>query len=111
MVVMVLEKVPRGLRGELSRWMVEVQTGVFVGKVSALVRDLLWEKCTKKRAAGQCCQVYRTNTEQGFSIRIEGDTTRNVVDLDGLSLIGVKNARWKEMLSEGWAEGSLTTED
>lgn len=48
MVIMTLEKVPKSLRGELSRWMVEIQTGVFVGKLSALVRDLLWEKCVKK---------------------------------------------------------------
>ncbi|MEW5935924.1 MAG: type I-E CRISPR-associated endoribonuclease Cas2, partial [Bacillota bacterium] len=28
--MIVLEKVPKTLRGELSRWMLEVSTGVFV---------------------------------------------------------------------------------
>lgn len=44
MVVIVLEKVPRGLRGELTRWLVELDTGVFVGQLSATVRDLLWRR-------------------------------------------------------------------
>ncbi|MCD6299716.1 MAG: type I-E CRISPR-associated endoribonuclease Cas2 [Dehalococcoidales bacterium] len=87
MVLMILEKVPRSLRGELSRWLIEVQPGVFVGKVSALVRDLLWDKCLKKGLRGSCCQVWTTNNEQGFAIRLFGDSTREVVDMDGLYLV------------------------
>lgn len=98
MVIMVLENVPTSLRGELTRWMVEVQTGVFVGTMSALVRDLLWQKCTAKLKDGHCCQVYSINNEQGFSIRVQGDKTRKVIDLEGLLLVGVKSARWKKFL-------------
>jgi CRISPR-associated protein Cas2 len=97
MVVIVLEKVPKTLRGELSRWMLEVSTGVFVGSVSATVRDLLWEKCVAKKTAGRCCMLYRTNNEQGFAIRTHGDTTRTLVDFDGLTLVAVKNAEWERM--------------
>ena len=32
MVVMVLEKVPVSLRGELTRWLIEPHPGVFVGR-------------------------------------------------------------------------------
>jgi len=97
MVVMVLESVPPSLRGELTRWMVEVHTGVFVGKVSALVRDLLWAKCEDKLKDGRCCQVYRTNNEQGFSIRMMGESSRKPVDVDGLQLVAVRNSRWKQL--------------
>lgn len=97
MVVIVLEKVPKTLRGELSRWMLEVSTGVFVGSVSALVRDLLWEKCIAKKSSGRCCLLYRTNNEQGFAIRTHGDTTRTLIDFDGLTLVAVKNAEWERM--------------
>ncbi len=41
MVVIILEKVPAGLRGELTRWLLELKAGVFVGKVSAMVRERL----------------------------------------------------------------------
>jgi len=97
MVVIVLEKVPKRLRGELSRWMVEVSTGVFVGSMSALVRDLLWEKCKEKKTVGRCCQMYRTNNEQGYAIRTHGDSTRTLVDFDGLTLVAVQNAEWQRI--------------
>ncbi len=80
--------------------MVEVSTGVYVGKLSALVRDLLWEKVMASKRTGRCCQVYRTNTEQGFVIRMDGDSERSVVDLDGLHLVAVKNAAWEKMFVE-----------
>lgn len=94
MMVMILEKVPPSLKGELSRWLVEVSTGVYVGHASALVRDLLWEKCLQYVYQGRCYQIYRVNTEQGFAIRMHGDAARNILDLDGLQLVAVKDARW-----------------
>ena len=45
MVVIILEKVSPALRGELTRWLIEPHPGVFVGHVSGMVRDRLWEKC------------------------------------------------------------------
>lgn len=98
---MVLEKVPPSLRGELSRWMVEIQIGVYVGSLSALVRDLLWHKCIRNGAGGRCCQVYRINNEQGYDIRIAGDSNRFVVDQNGLLLVAVRNARWEQMIALG----------
>lgn len=100
MVVMVLERVPPSLKGELSRWLIEVTTGVYVGSVSALVRDLLWEKCVQYARGGRCCQLYRTNSEQGFSIRMHGEKTRTVEDFDGLQLISVRDARWAQFLED-----------
>ena len=80
--------------------MVEVSTGVYVGKLSALVRDLLWEKVMASKRTGRCCQVYRTNTEQGFAVRMDGDSERSVINLDGLHLVAVKNAAWERMFVE-----------
>ena len=45
MIVMILEKVPVRLRGELTRWLIEPRQGVFVGHINAMVRERLWEKC------------------------------------------------------------------
>lgn len=100
MVVMILQKVPKSLRGELTRWMLEVGTGVFAGSMSAMVRDLLWQKCTEKSRAGRCYLLYRTNNEQGFAIRTHGDSNRTATDFDGLTLITVKNAKWERMMVE-----------
>jgi len=87
MVVMILEKVPTSLRGELTRWLVEPYSGVFVGHVNAMVRDRLWDKCCEAKRAGGVVQAWSTNTEQRFQMRMAGTTKRTVVDLDGLQLI------------------------
>lgn len=89
MVIFILEKVPASLRGELSRWLIEPKTGVFVGRVSALVRDLLWDKVCQESRSGACLLIHTAAREQGFAIRTWGDTSREVVDFDGLSLIRV----------------------
>ena len=86
MVVMLLERVTPSLRGHLSRWLLEVKTGVFVGHVSGLVRDKLWELMTKNRKEGSVVQIWSTNTPQGFAIRNEGDRDRVIVDFEGLQL-------------------------
>ena len=89
MIIMILEKVPVSLRGELSRWLLEPRTGVFVGHVSAMVRDKLWEKCSKSAAAGGVLQAWSTNTEQRFQMRAMGDTSRQIVELEGLQFIQI----------------------
>ena len=86
MVVMILETVPPSLRGELTRWLVEPHPGVFVGHVSGMVRDKLWEKCCKSVKKGALIQIWATNNEQRFQIRTYGATKREIVDLDGLQL-------------------------
>ena len=87
MMVLILESVPPSLRGEISRWMIEPKAGVFVGKVSAMVRDKLWEKCIKAVKAGNVVQLWSTNNEQGFSVRSHGERTREIIDVDGLFLV------------------------
>jgi CRISPR-associated protein Cas2 len=89
MIVMLLEKVPLRLRGELTRWLIEPRTGVFVGHVNAMVRDRLWQKCCKARGMGGVIQVWSTNNEQHFAIRMNGDTSRQIVELEGLQFIQV----------------------
>jgi len=87
MVVLILERVPPGLRGELTRWFLEPKAGVFVGRVSALVRDKLWEKACKNAKDGGCLMIHTTNNEQGFQMKSWGRTARALEDFDGLSLV------------------------
>jgi len=96
MIVMVLEKVPASLRGELTRWLIEVRTGVFVGHLSARVRDKLWEKCCNEKRTGGVTQIWSTNTEQRFKMRMCGSTQREIVDHDGLQLIRIPHRYTQE---------------
>lgn len=87
MVVMVLERVPPSTRGELTRWMLELRAGVFVGKVSAAVRDRLWERVCSRMKGGAGILAYSTNSEQGFAVRFWGRTGRRIENHDGLWLV------------------------
>lgn len=86
MIVMILERVTPSLRGELTRWLIQPKTGVFVGRVSARVRDLLWDKVTTSKGNGAALIVYQDATEQGFSIKTSGRTTKIVENFEGLLL-------------------------
>jgi len=87
MVVFILENVPASLRGDLSRWLFEIKAGVFVGRVSALVREELWARVTSKIGDGSALMVYSTNSEQGFWARSVGDPSRQLVDIEGVLLV------------------------
>ena len=88
MLVMILEKVPRSLRGALSRWLLEPKAGVFLGNPSARVRDELWDKSVRKiKESGAVLQIYTDQNPQGFSYRQYGVRERIFEDFEGLSLI------------------------
>lgn len=87
--MVILEKVPQGLRGELTRWMLEPKSGIFVGSVTGMVRERLWQKLCDESRGGSCMMIHSDNTEQGFSIRMVGEPSRELVDFDGLFLIRV----------------------
>lgn len=88
MIVLILEKVPLSLRGELSRWLLEPKSGIFVGKVSALVREKLWEMVNEQlRPQSGAILIHSAANEQGFQILMRGDTSRVLHTIDGLQLI------------------------
>ena len=92
MVVLLLERVPASLRGELSRWLIEPKTGVFVGNISAMVRDKLWDSVVKgaaRNGKGAALLIHSAQNEQGFSVRASGDTSRVPRDWEGLTLVHI----------------------
>jgi len=69
--------------------MIEPKTGVFVGKLSATVRERLWQKACEGMKGGAGTLVHSSDTEQGYAIRFWGATSRWVIDMEGLALIRV----------------------
>jgi len=87
MVVLILERVRPSLRGELTRWLLEPKAGVFVGNISARVREKLWQKVCHATGDGAAMILWSSDSEQGYRIDFWGDTSRRVYDWDGLQLI------------------------
>lgn len=84
MTVLILENVSPSLRGLISRWLVEVKAGVFVGKANALIRTLLWEKCLESIGDGTLIQIWTTNNEQGFDMKHHNCKDYIPVDMEGI---------------------------
>lgn len=83
MITLVLSKVPAGLRGHLTKWLMEVAPGVFVGKVSARVRDELWLIVAEGLSGGTALMIISARNEQGFEVRNIGHRW-SPIDLDGM---------------------------
>lgn len=66
MVIVVLEKCPLSLRGDLTKWLQEVSLGVYVGRVSARVRDELWKRICEECKSGRATMVFPARNEQHF---------------------------------------------
>lgn len=86
MIVITLTDCPPALRGDLTKWLQEINTGVYVGKASARVRDMLWKRVTENVKSGRATMVYRTNNEQRMDFRVH-NTVWEPIDFDGLKLM------------------------
>lgn len=86
MVVIVLSACPVGLRGHLTRWFLEISAGVFVGHVSARVRDLLWLNVCEMTSGGRALIVFSVPGEQRMDFRVHNHHW-TPTDFDGLTLM------------------------
>ena len=86
MVVVTLTDCPPKLRGDMTKWLCEINTGVYVGKISSRVRDELWTRICENLSNGKATMVYSANNEQGFRYRVH-HTTWIPVDFDGITLM------------------------
>lgn len=64
MTVIVLTACPTGLRGDLTRWLLEIAPGVFVGHISARVRERIWLRARAFAKQGRAIMVYSAANEQ-----------------------------------------------
>jgi CRISPR-associated protein Cas2 len=85
--VIVLIAAAPGLRGHLTRWMVEVAPGVFVGNPNARIRDKVWATLIQRIGNGQAVMVRRTGNEQRWTALTAGTDRWTPVDFDGLTLV------------------------
>ncbi|MGW0822470.1 type I-E CRISPR-associated endoribonuclease Cas2e [Streptomyces sp. NPDC002845] len=87
MITISATAVPDHLRGALTRWLLEVTPELYVGTVSARVRDELWASVAASTGDGIAVLVYPTDNEQGFELRTAGTRRRHPVDFDGMTLV------------------------
>lgn len=106
MVVVVLTACPSGLRGHITRWLLEIAPGVFCGKVSARVRDELWTRIVDMSKDGRALMVFSRRGDQGLDFRVHRHDWEPV-DFDGVTLIRrPESTPPQPTMRAGWSQAS-----
>lgn len=89
MTVIATTAVPDHVRGALTRWMTETMPGLYVGTLSARVREQLWKNVAASVSDGAAVLLHPAANEQGYQLHTAGERRRVPVDLDGLTLVAM----------------------
>lgn len=90
LTIITLKKSPPSLRGDLTKWMQEIATGVYVGNFNTKVREQLWERVKQSVGTGEATMSYAYRNEIGYRFETL-NTQRQVVDFDGIPLVLLEN--------------------
>lgn len=102
MIVLTLTNCPQKLRGDLTKWLLEINTGVYVGNVSARVREALWERVCENIHEGQATMVFSTNNEQHLDFYVHNSSWKPV-NLDGIKLMKHPHSITEQTLQSGFS--------
>ncbi len=86
MTVITISNAPMSLRGDLTKWMQEIATGVYVGDLNSRVREELWERVIQSVGRGQATLTYPVRNELGYQFKTHGTLQKNV-SFDGIPLV------------------------
>jgi CRISPR-associated protein Cas2 len=106
-VVLVLTAVPAGLRGHLTRWLLEIAPGVYVGHLTRRVRDQVWDRVVELCKDGRAIMIESARGEQRLYFRVHRHEWEPV-DMDGIQLIrrpSAPSGRYSGM-RPGWSAAS-----
>lgn len=84
--MLVLTACPAGLRGHLTRWLLEISPGVYVGVLGTRVRDLMWQRVLELAKDGRAIMIYSTRGEQRLAFKVHRHDWEPT-DIDGLTLM------------------------
>ena len=87
MLVIVVENAPPRLRGRVALWLLEVRAGIYLGKVSRRLREMVWDSVEKGIGEGNAEMAWSTNTESSFDLLTIGANRRIPVEMDGIKLV------------------------
>ncbi|MCX5206051.1 type I-E CRISPR-associated endoribonuclease Cas2e [Streptomyces sp. NBC_00237] len=87
MTVIILIAAPPGLRGHLTRWLIETAPGIYVGTPNQRVRDQLWKLLADRIQDGQAIMIEPAATEQKWAVRTAGNDRWTPTDFDGIMLM------------------------
>ena len=88
--VITLKKVPQALRGDLTKWMQEITTGVYIGNFNTKVREKLWKRVKENVKDGEATLSFAYRNEIGYQFDTHNTSFSNI-DMDGIPLVFIPN--------------------
>lgn len=92
LTVITIKNVPQSLRGDLTKWMQEIATGVYVGNFNVKVRENLWNRVKDSVKCGEATISFSYRNEIGYNFDTI-NARREVKDFDGIPLIFLPNEK------------------
>lgn len=107
MTVVTLSKVPPSLRGDLTKWMQEIATGVYVGNFNTRIREQLWERIKQSVGSGEATMSYAHRNELGYQFETFR-THRKNISYDGVPLVMIpkKQEESEDSLGKGYSKAA-----
>ena len=68
MIVLYLRACPAGVRGDVTKWLMEISPGIYVGNLSLRVREKLWQRICDNAGSGSAIMICNARNEQGVYI-------------------------------------------
>lgn len=100
MVIIISSAIDFQIRGYITRFLYEISTGVYIGKLSRRVSDLLWDYVSSVSGTnGSLIMIRTTDTEQGYEIMMHNSKTKQLLSLDGLLMVEKLNTDTKQHTS------------
>lgn len=84
--VITLKRSTPSLRGDLTKWMQEIATGVYIGNFNTRVREKLWSRVIETVGDGEATMSFAYRNEIGYQF-VTWNTRRENIDCDGIPLV------------------------
>lgn len=86
--VITLKKTPSSLRGDLTKWMQEIDTGIYIGNFNSKVREELWKRVIENVKEGEATICYASRNEIGYDFKTNSKDI-SIIDFYGIPLVMV----------------------
>ena len=105
--VITVKNAPMSLRGDLSKWMQEIATGVYVGNFNTKVREKIWMRANGTIGNGEATLSYYCRNEIGYNFDTK-NTAQRVINHEGIPLVFLPNSDENNSIRMGFSNAKKT---
>lgn len=105
LTIITLTNTPRSLKGDLTKWMQEIATGVYIGNFNRKIREELRKRVEESIGNGEATVSYYYRNEIGYDFKTL-NTNRKVLDFEGIPLVLIPKETDETNLKTGFSKAA-----